>query len=396
MAATTRPFRQALPWLFFLMGIFLVNFMSRAIFSPLMLSIEQEMHFNHAQAGGIFLMVSLGYSLALIASGYLSSRLTHRNCVILAGYWMGVGMIIVGLCRDQLMLQAALFFLGISSGIYFPSGMASLTSLVEPGSYGKAIAIHELAPNLSLFFAPLLCAALMPFTTWRVILIGLGAAGLVLSALFHAFGRGGRFTGKMPDFSLFRSFAGTPSFWILGALFFLAIGASIGPYSMLPLFLVDERGFDAEWANELLALSRVLSPFAAIASGMAVDRIGAIRTIFFYLLATGACTILMGVTHGHWLTAMVLAQPVFSACYFTAGFACITVIFPKEISSVAISLIVPFGILGGNGLIPTFLGFMGDMGSFGTGFIILGSVLMLGVALLPVLHKAMSGAKAAA
>lgn len=381
------PFRQALPWLMFITGIFLFNFLARAIFSPLMLAIEAELHLSHAQAGVIFLMVSFGYSLALVGSGYISSRLSHRHCVALAGYWMGLGLILVSLARGGLSLQFALFFFGISGGIYLPSGMAALTSLVRTKDYGKAIAVHELAPNLSLFLAPLLAAWLLPHISWRGVIGILGVACLIVSGLFHIFGKGGRFTGKKPNFSMMRSFARMPAFWSLSLLFSLGVGASMGPYSMLPLFLVDERGLSAERANELLALSRIACPLAAFAAGWAVDRLGPIRTIYFYLLFTGASTVLMGLTHGYWLTAMVLLQPLSAACFFTAGFACISLIFPQDEGSVAISLIVPLGIVVGMGVIPLGLGAMGDMGSFGLGFSILGATLFLGMFLPAMLQK---------
>jgi MFS transporter, NNP family, nitrate/nitrite transporter len=371
----------------FITGIFLFNFLARAIFSPLMLAIEAELHLSHAQAGIMFLMVSFGYSLALVGSGYLSSRLSHRHCVALAGYWMGLGLILVSLARSDLGLQFALFFFGISGGIYLPSGMAALTSLVQAKDYGKAIAVHELAPNLSLFLAPLLAAWLLPHISWRGVLGLLGASCLIISVFFHIFGKGGQFKGKKPNFGMVRSFLGMPAFWVLSLLFSLGVGGSMGPYSMLPLFLVDERGLTQEWANQLLALSRVACPFAAFAAGWAVDRLGPIRTINFYLLFTGTCTILLGVAQGHWLTAMVLLQPLFAACFFTAGFASISLIFPKDIGNVAISLIIPFGVLGGMGIIPTGLGAMGDMKSFGLGFSILGGVISLGMLLTGLLRK---------
>ncbi len=371
----------------FITGIFLFNFLARAIFSPLMLAIEAELHLRHAQAGSLFLMVSLGYSLALVGSGYISSRLNHRHCVALAGYWMGLGLLLVSLAKSDLSLQFALFFFGVSGGIYLPSGMAALTSLVQAKDYGKTIAVHELAPNLSLFLAPLLVAWLLPHTTWRGILGMLGVACLIMSGLFHVFGKGGRFKGKKPNIGMMRTFARMPAFWSLSLLFSLGVGASMGPYSMLPLFLVDDRGLSPEWANQLLAMSRLACPLAAFAAGWAVDRLGPIRTIYFYLLVTGTSTVLMGLAHGHWLTAMVLLQPLSAACFFTAGFACISLIFPKDEGSVAISLIVPLGIVVGMGFIPIGLGAMGDMKSFGLGFSTLGAVMFLGMFLPRLLRK---------
>lgn len=387
-------FGAALPLLLCITLVFFLNFMGRAIFSPLMLSIEQDLGISHAQAGGIFLMVSLGYSLALLLSGFVSSWLTHRRCVIIAAALMGAGLLAVGHAHNPVLLQLALFFFGLSGGLYLPSGIAALTSLVRKKDFGKAIAVHEMAPNLSLILAPLVAEALLQVTTWRGVMNVLGWASLAVAGVYALFGRGGDFHGKAPDFSTVSGIVRMPAFWALGLLFSLAVGASIGPYSMLPLFLVDERGYDAVRANELLAVSRVLTPVAAIAAGWAADRFGPTRTIVFYLASTGAGTILMGLTHGLALTVVVLAQPFFSALYFTAGFAVISRVFSQEVRNVAVSLIIPFGVSGGMGVIPTLLGFCGDHGSFALGFVILGSLLVLGLSLPPLLQKAMERAEA--
>jgi len=390
------PFGAALPLLVCLTLVFFLNFMGRAIFSPLMLSIEQDLGINHAQAGGIFLTVSLGYSVALLLSGFVSCRLTHRHTVILAGAWMGAGLLAVGHAHNPLLLQLALFFFGLSGGIYLPSGIATLTSLVRKQDFGKAISVHEMAPNLSLILAPLVAEALLQTTDWRGVIEALGWSSIVMTGGYALFGRGGDFTGQAPNFGTVSSIVRMPAFWALGLLFSLAVGASIGPYSMLPLFLVDERGFDAERANELLAISRILTPFAALAAGWAADRLGPTRTIGFYLLFTGAGTVLLGLVHGASLTVVVLAQPFFSALYFTAGFAVISRVFSQDVRSVAVSLIIPFGVLGGMGVIPTLLGFCGDMGSFALGFAILGGLLLLALGLPRLLRTAMDEAEAGA
>lgn len=382
------PFRRALPWLLLVMTIFFLNFVSRAIFSPLMLSIEQDLGINHAQAGGFFLMVSLGYSVALAGSSFLSSRLTHRNCVILAAIWMGAGLLAVGHARSPILLQAALFFFGCSGGVYLPSGIAAITSLVREKDYGKAISVHELAPNLSLFLAPLIAEAFLRFTDWRGVMNLLGYACLAMAVIFFFIGKGGRFKGKALNLSRMTAIIRMPAFWIMGVMFCMGVGASIGPYSMLPLFLVNERGQTADFANTLLAFSRALTPVTVIIAGIASDRLGPARTIALYLALTGISTTLLALPAGGWLYAVVLIQPIFSALFFPAGFAAISMAFPPEERSVAISLIVPLGILGGMGFIPTMLGVAGDMGSFATGFILLGLLLMAAMPLLFFLSKA--------
>jgi MFS transporter, NNP family, nitrate/nitrite transporter len=56
---------------FFLVGIFLLNFTSRIILSPLLPTIENELAISHGQAGFFFFLISAGYLFGLLGSGFL-------------------------------------------------------------------------------------------------------------------------------------------------------------------------------------------------------------------------------------------------------------------------------------------------------------------------------------
>lgn len=132
---------------FFLTSIFFVNFLSRVILAPLLVTIEKELHLDHQEAGILFLLISVGYSLALFGSGHLSSRLVHRKTIFLSTLGLGITLLGLSVSHSLWSIRSALFLLGICAGIYLPSGIATLTSLVRPQDWGKAVAIHELAPN---------------------------------------------------------------------------------------------------------------------------------------------------------------------------------------------------------------------------------------------------------
>ena len=68
----------------FLMGMFYLNFLPRLIMAPLMVTIEQELHIGHDDSGGFFFLISAGYCISLLLSGFLSSRISHRKTIILS------------------------------------------------------------------------------------------------------------------------------------------------------------------------------------------------------------------------------------------------------------------------------------------------------------------------
>jgi NNP family nitrate/nitrite transporter-like MFS transporter len=376
--------QEALGSLFFLAGIFFVNFISRIIFGPLLVVIEKDLHLSHLEAGGLFLIITFGYSLALLGSGYLASRLTHRQMIFISSLGSGVALGLLSLPLPSLGIQAGLLLLGLAAGLYLPSGMATLTSIVAPRHWGKAVAVHELAPNLGFVAAPFLAEAFLHWSSWRSLLLVFSGIALLLGLAYSRWGQGGDFRGRPPTPQVIGNLFRGPSFWIMMVLFGLGIGTSFGVYAMFPIFLINERGLDRTWANTLIALSRVAGLFIAFAAGWLVDRWGVQKSLTVFLGATGLLTVLLGLLPDPWLTVTVFLQPLMAVCFFPAGFTAISRIGPPELRNMAIGFTVPLGFLIGGGVIPTGIGWAGEQGSFAMGIIATGLFTLLG---LPLIRK---------
>ena len=161
---------------------------------------------------------------------------------------------------------------------------------------------------------------------------------------------------------------------------------------MLPLYLVTERGFDRSWANTLVALSRVSGLVMAFFAGWATDRFGPRRVMAGVFLLTGLMTLLLGTTPNPWIVIIIFLQPMLAVCFFPAGLAALSCIGPSSSRNVAISLTIPFAFLLGAGATPTAIGVMGDAGSFGVGFAVVGGLILMGFLLslrlkLPAEHE---------
>ena len=377
---------EALFWphvgpMLFLALIFFTNFASRIILAPLLPTIERDLGVSHSQAGSFFLLISVGYFTALLGSGFVSSRLTHRGTIVFSAAFVGIILLSISLMNSLWGIRLGLLILGMGGGIYMPSAFAAITSLVSSRHWGKAIAIHELAPNLAFIAAPLLAEIFLRWSTWRTCLAFLGGIALIIGAAFARYGKGGEFPGEIPAAASFRILVVKPSFWILVFLFGLGIAATLGVFSMLPLYLVTEREMDRNWANTLIALSRIPAPVTAFLAGWASDRLSPRLTIAGSLLVTGITTLLFGITSGSWLVVSVLLQPALAVCFFPAGFAALAAIGPASSRNVAVSFTVPFGFLLGAGAIPMLIGIMGDAGSFAFGFTLVGGLILTGVVL---------------
>ncbi|HET7007524.1 MAG TPA: MFS transporter [Candidatus Binatia bacterium] len=365
---------QATP-VFFLVAIFLLNFISRIIFSPLLPTIEKELEIGHGQAGFFFFLISAGYLSGLLSSGFLSSRSSHRLTILVSGTSVGAALLLLSASSSLGTMRAGLFALGLAAGLYMPSAIATITALVDQRHWGKAIAIHELAPNLAFFTGPFVAELFLKHSTWRAALAVLGITSVLITLAYYRCGKGGRFAGESPGSNAFGALVRTPAFWIMLLLFGMGVSSTVGIYAMLPLYLVSDRQINATWANTVTALSRSYGPVFGILGGWASDRLGPKRTMVVSLIVTGLLTLLLGTVTDDWISPVVIVQPALAVWFFPAGFAALAVIAPPQARNLAVGFTIPFGFLIGGGAIPTFIGVMGDAKMFALGFTITGLLI---------------------
>jgi len=271
----------------------------------------------------------------------------------------------------------------MSAGLYLPSGIVTLTALVRSQDLGKAIAVHELAPNLAYVLAPLLAETFLRWGSWRTMLMYLGLASIFSGLVFGFWGKGGTFRGEVPNTKTLSSFLFTPSFWLMVVIFALGIGAALGIYSMIPLYLVAERGMERSSANALLALSRIPTLVIAFLAGWVTDRFGSKGTLRVTFVGVGVLTSLLGLTSGSWLSLIVFLQPVVAAAFFPPGFTLLSKVSSLGTRNLVTSVTVAGGFLIAGGVIPSALGVMGEVSSFQLGFVMAGVLFASGALVIP-------------
>lgn len=358
--------------------IFFVNFIARIIPAPLMPMIETDLNISHAQSGSFFLLISSGFFTTLICSAFVSSRFTHRQTIIFSCIALGLTLLGTSFSQGLWGIRLALFSVGMGSGLYLPSAIASLTTITSSKHWGKAIAIHELAPNLSFVAAPLICEFFLIWFSWRSVFVFLGFAALLLTGVFFRYGKGGDFCGQAPSYSSFKQIFPKPEFWVFVVLFSLGISATMGLYNMLPLYLVNEHGMDRQAANTLLAFSRLAGIGMSLVGGWVTDRFGPKRVLMVVFFLTGIMTIFIGTTSTSGLAVSIFIQPMAAVCFFPAGLSALSLTSSKKERSLLISLTVSIAFLLGGGVVPTLIGFVGDIHTFSFGIMLVGGLILTG------------------
>ena len=366
---------------------FYFSILARSIFAPLLLEIERSLNISHGAAGSLFLLMSLGYALVVFSSGFVASRINHRGSIVLGMVTLAATLFILSQSRTLAMVRIGSFLLGMGSGLYTASGIASIIHITPIRHQGKAIALHELAPNVAALTAPLIAVALLPLMPWRSTLLVLAISTLAAAIIFWRFDRVSHFKGVAPRIGALRVYLSNRDFWVLTGFFALNACAALGVYSILPAYLIDERGMNSVTANLLVSLSRVGSIAVIFLSGWMVDRFGPVKLIAGSLIFTAIPTIFLGAGDGIALYAAVLIQPMIAVVFFTPALAALSRIGPPESRNVAISITTPTAFLLGGGVFPSILGILGESGKFYLGFIILGALMLVSLPLLRLLNR---------
>ena len=372
---------KALPQLLLLTGIFFATFLARVILAPLLPGIQSELVIDHSTAGSLFFILSSGYFLSLLSTGYLAARFTHRGLIMAACFGLGLALMATAGTDTAAGLQGAAFLLGLAAGLYLPSGISAVTHLTAPDQWGRALAVHELAPNLAFILAPLAAEMMLGHGGWRFGLALMGGGTLSLGLIYTVCGRGTDFRGTMPDRTAARRLLGQKSLWLLVVMFSLGIASTMGTYTMLPLYLVDHHGMDLGSANTLLAASRLAALPMAFTGGWVADRIGPLLTIRGVFFLAGLATAALGLLDGRGLQAAVFCQPVIAVCYFPAGFSALSALSPPGYRNILVALIIPTAFLFGAGGVPLAVGGLGDAGYFAEAFAMIGLLITMGVGL---------------
>ncbi|MFP4204808.1 MAG: MFS transporter [Spirochaetaceae bacterium] len=349
------------------------NLFSRMVFSPLLPAMERDLGFSHARGGSFFFYMAAGYAGSMLLSGFLSKRITHRRTIAVALFTVSLGLLLVGIAPTVSYMPVGLLIIGIGAGLYAPSGISTLTDLVEPDKWGTATAFHEVGPNVAFVVAPVFVTLALGWSDWRGALFITAGTTVAVGTSFLLWGKGGRFPGVPPHLSKIRLLIANPSYpWVL--LFFTAaMTAAIGVYGMLPSYLVAARGMNEPLANNLVSLSRVLGIGAIFVSGLLTDRIRVRTLLIAVAMTAGGTTIAMGTLSGAGLVAAVLVEAPVAAAFIPIMLTVLSRTSSPELRSLAVAVTIPFAYVVGAGVVPYLLGVMAEQASFAVGFSLVGA-----------------------
>ena len=379
---TAGEFKKSLPWVILVSMMFLLTYLDRAMFGPMLSALEKEFHISHAASTRFLLYISVGYSASMFLSGFSSSRVRPR--MLVSGSLIGCGLVLlaIAMTTSTALLSVLFALLGIAAAQYFNGGLSTMRSLVKPIDWSKAISIHEVGPNASFFIGPVLAEVGAAFLGWRGVVTGMGWISIAAGLFFYFFAKGGDYPATPVSFKGVKALLKEPGLWLFTWLMGLAISGEFAPYSVLGLHMENERALSGETAAFLLSLSRITAPFAVLCGGFATTRFGTRRTLAVCFAAYAAGMFLMALPTFSFFVVGIFMQPVMTAMAFPPVFTMLAETFPEKTQPLLLAVGMPVASFMGVGFMPFILGLWGEYVSFSAGFIMMGCLVALSFPLL--------------
>jgi MFS family permease len=119
-------------------------------------------------------------------SGFLVDRVGALR-VLLGGMALLSGAIAVaGIAPSYWMLLPVALLAGLGNSVFHPADYSILNASVDPRRIGRGYSVHAISGNLGYAVAPVAVVALTAHFGWRVALVAVGLAGLVVAVVLAA------------------------------------------------------------------------------------------------------------------------------------------------------------------------------------------------------------------
>jgi len=371
---------RGLFFLLFLWFIWFINFSIRIVFAPILPLVEDEFMVNHAQASSIFIFLSAGYGVAVVASGLFSGKFGYKKSIVVSLLLLSLVAFLIPLANKFALLYLFAFVLGFTVGFYLPAAIPLMTEYYAEKHWGKVIAIHDTGASTAIFATPFVALFLLNFFPWRGIFVVFAFIYLACAILFCFASTEVKISN--PPKAVFSDVIKIRSLWLMCIIWIFGAGANLGIYSIIPLYLTKELQLNIGYANTILGISRLGAVVVAIVCGFLIDKFNLRKIMILVMIVTSFFTVLMGIVSVKYIGIVLFLQAFFVTAFFPVGLVAIAKTFNREMRSLATGIILALAIAFGGGIIPYLLGVSGDVMSFRLGISILGILLGLASSLV--------------
>lgn len=149
---------------------------------PLFLLIKQEMGVSYVALGGVVSVMATMSAVGQIPMGFLVDRIGGRFVLLGGMALMSVCLLLVGFSSSYWTLFVLFAVAGIGNSVFHPADYAILSARLDESVHGRAFSIHSFTGYLGWACAALVMLPLGNAIGWRLSIVVVGMAGLLITA----------------------------------------------------------------------------------------------------------------------------------------------------------------------------------------------------------------------
>ena len=367
-----------------------------ALFLPL---IREDLRISFSQAGILSVAATLSYAIGQVPAGYLADRFGPKRLFFIG--LMGWSMLALALALIQTFWLAvvSLFVAGAFRALLFAPGLTLLSSWFPRERRATAMSLYMVGGFCGTIVLALTGPLLAKHLGWRSTFILFSLLGVAAALAYGALARDKPRRGAAADVGigdalhLFKH----KILWICSAIQFIRFSVVTAFIFWLPSLLLADRGLSLQAAGLVVAMSAALSAPSNAMGGYVSDRLRNPPLVIGGSLAILACTSVLLVTVDSIpaLLLVIAVNSVFMPFYFGPLFFVPVEVLGQRTAGTTTGFSNLFANVGG-GLSAYALGVVKDThGAFTWGFVGIGVLCVIGVALSVLLARIRTSALAA-
>lgn len=247
------------------------------VLPPLYPVISTQLGLSYTQLGIIFSAAAFSLGISQMAVGLLSDWIGHRWLLIGGQLLMSFAVLGSGLAYSFWSLLVLQAVCGAAGSVMHPVAVSLLVDVMPDHQKGRALGMHGTGGQLGNAMAPVVTVFLTVAYNWRVALVTVGAAGVVLALwMLRSLDDLSSETAKASDVKRVSLSSALPYgklALVLALLIWVSRGVASRAYqSFLPTFLIDQYNFSLERSSVFITSYWLFAAGASMVGGYLADR----------------------------------------------------------------------------------------------------------------------------